>query len=214
MSSPFKGIDFGKFAVSVQPNKIILSPKDQGDIHYTVHLGGASGILDVHQTWKDAKGGKQYRTIFAMQKADLQALLCEIALPAINQLTGIVRKLRVGWLHHRRIGILAGVIPTEDELGKITKMTKKRRLAVDEDAFAANIRAPKFLDDVLSNPDCIFTLMAVRRGVPNPIGFGYKVTAPNGRTRLFWTKMSDMSTVINQLQDLIIQTARRYDISK
>ncbi len=45
--SSAKGLEHQKFAISFQPDKIIFTPKDQGDIHYTLHLGGRSGTIDV-----------------------------------------------------------------------------------------------------------------------------------------------------------------------
>jgi len=212
MSLPPKGLDHEKFAVSFQRDKIVFAPKDQGDIHYTLHLGGNSGTIDLHETTKATDGQKQYRTLFSMRKSDREQLLHEIALTATQALTGIRRPLRLGWLHHRSIAVVTGLLPTEQEIPAITRMRKKRRLVIDEQAFISNIRAPEFLEEILEGPDRVFTLIAMKRQTPRQIGFGFKVTGPSGCPKLFWVKMSDLSAVVQRLQSLFIETASRYSI--
>lgn len=212
MSLPPKGLDHEKFAVSFQPDKIVFTSKDQGDIHYTLHLGGKSGLIDFHETTRDADGQKQYRTLFSMRRQDFEQLLREIALPAIQALTGILRPLRLGWLHHRSITVVTGLLPTEQEIPVITKMRKKRRLAIDEQAFISNVRAPEFLEEILNGPDRVFTLITMKHRIPRQIGFGFKVTRPSGTPQLFWVKMSDLSAVVQRLQPLFIRTASRYNV--
>lgn len=147
-----------------------------------------------------------------MRKQDLEQLLLELTLPAMQALTGILRRLRLGWLHHRRIGVVTGLFPTEQEILVFTKMRKKRRLAIDEQAVLSNIHAPEFLEEILERPDRVFALIAMKRRIPKQIGFGFKVTAPSGESRLFWVKMSDLSAVVERLQSLFIRTAKRYSI--
>jgi len=212
MSLPPKGFDHEKFAISFQPNKIVFTPKDKGDIHYTLHLGGNSGTIDLHETTKGTDGQKHYRTLFSMRKSDLEQLLREIAFPTIQALTGILRPLRLGWLHHRRIAVVTGLFPTEQEIPAITRIKKKRRLAIDEQALISNLRAPEFLEEILIGPDRAFTLISMKRRSPKQIGFGLKATEPSGHPRLFWVKMSDLSAVIQRLQSLFISIASRYNI--
>jgi len=212
MSLSPKGLDHEKFAVSFQPDKIIFTSKDQGDIHYTLHLGGKSGTIDFHETTRGADGQKRYRPLFSMRKPDLEQLLREIALPATQALAGILRPLRLGWLHHRSIAVVTGLLPTEQEIPAITRMRKKRRLAIDEQAFISNVRAPEFLEEILEGPDRVFTLIAMKRRIPRQIGFGFKMAGPSGSPRLFWVKMSDLSAVVQHLRSLFIRTASRYNI--
>lgn len=212
MSLPPKGLDHEKFAVSFLRDKILFTPKDQGDVHYILHLGGKSGTIDFHETTRGADGQKLYRTLFSMRKLDLEQLLREIALPAIQALTEILHPLRLGWLHHRRIAVVTGLFPTEQEIPAITRMRKKRRLAIDEQAFISNVRAPEFLEEILEGPDRIFTLIAMKRRSSKQLGFGFKVTGSSGSSRLFWVKISGLATVIKRLQSLLIPIANRYNI--
>ncbi len=147
-----------------------------------------------------------------MKQSDLEQLLREIVFPAIQALTGILRPLRLGWLHHRRIGVVTGLLPTDQEIPAITKMRKKRRLAIDEQAFISNVRAPEFLEEILEGPDRVLTLVAMKRRSPKQIGFGFQVTGASGCPKLFWIKMSDLSSAIQRLRSQFIQTASRYSI--
>lgn len=214
MSLPPKGLDHEKFAVSFQPGKIIFTPKYEGDIHYVLHLSGKSGTIDFHETIRGADGQKRYRTLFAIRKHDLEKLLYEITIPATQALTGILRPLHVGWLHHRRIAVVTGLFPTDQEIPGITRIRKKRRLVIDEQAFLANIHVPEFLEEVLEGPDRVFNLIAMKRRIPRQVGFGFKVTGSLGEPRLFWVKMSDLSAAVQRLQSLFIQAASRYSIEK
>ena len=106
---------------------------------------------------------------------------------------------------------MTGLLPTEQEIPAITRMRKKRRLAIDEQAFISNVRAPEFLEEILEGPDRVFTLIAMKRRSPKQIGFGFKETGPSGSPRLFWVKMSDLSAATQRLQSLFISVASRYN---
>lgn len=212
MSLSPKGLDHEKFAVSFQRGKIVFTPKDKGDVHYTLHFGEKSGTIDFHETTRDADGQKRYRTLFSMRQSDLEQLLREIVLPAIQALTEIRRPLRLGWLHHRSITVVTSLLPTEQEIPVITKMRKKRRIAIDEKAFISNVRTPEFLEEILEGPDRVFTLITMKHRISRQIGLGFKVTRPSGTPQLFWVKMSDLSAVVQRMQPLFIRTASRYNV--
>lgn len=212
MALPPKGIDHEKFAVIFQSGKIIVTPKGKGDVHYTLHLSGRSGIIDLHKSIKGDDGQKKYTTLFSMRKQDLEPLLFEIIGSAMQALTGVLRHLRLGWLCHRKIGVVTGQFPTEEEIRAIAIVGRKRRFAIDEQVFLSNLTAPKYLDEILEGPDRVFTLISMKRRNPKQIGFGFKVTAPSGEPRLFWVKMTDLSAVVERLQPLFIRTASRYNI--
>ncbi len=107
---------------------------------------------------------------------------------------------------------MTGLFPTDQEIPGITRIRKKRRLAIDEQAFLANIHVPEFLEEILEGPDRVFNLIAMKRRIPRQVGFGFKVTGSLGEPRLFWVKMSDLSAAVQRLQSLFIQAASRYSI--
>ena len=64
------GIEFGNFVIEFRADKIVAIARDTAE-HYTFHAGGASGVLDIHRTWRDADGAERHQTVFAMLHADL-----------------------------------------------------------------------------------------------------------------------------------------------
>ena len=197
-----KGIEGDEFAVEVRGDKIVFIPKTGGEaLHYTLHAGLNSGVIDVHETRAD---GQTRHTLFAIRRDDLLPLLQELS-PVVPEFMGLLRPLRLGWLKHRNIGIARGIEPvSEAEIAAVTRLRKKR-LALDTDLYKRNIFYPEFLEGVYDFPDGNFTL--VHRG--RPIGIGFKHTDAHGRVRLFWIKRRDLARFGNDWQRKVIEALKR-----
>src|SRR5262245_26832625 len=97
-----RGIEFGDFAIEFGDGKLIIVPKDNPVVHFTVNLQTTSGIIDVHKTSFGADGQKHYETIFAMNQANLPAMLSEIAgLVNPDMPYSALRRLKFGWLRRQ-----------------------------------------------------------------------------------------------------------------
>lgn len=199
-----KGISLNEFAIHAGSNKIMLIPRNKNGSHYTLHFGVRPGILDLHETWKDRDEIK-HKTVFAMRLSDLPNLLTKLGHSAEESWPGIFRKLRLGWMGHHKIGLVLGLFPTDQEGKTIGKLDKHKRLVLNEQALAANIRIPEFLEEILDEPDGIFTLISVKRGKAKQIGFGYKVTLRTGEPRLFWVKKSDILAETEHFENQFVQ---------
>lgn len=206
-----KGISLNKFAVHTGRNKIEFIPRMRNSSHYTLHFGVRPGILDLHETWRDQDGDK-HKTLFAMRLSGLPNLLTELGHGAAKSLSGIIRKLRLGWMGHHKIGLVLGSFPTDQQLEAMPIVVRKQRLVLSEQALATNIRTPEFLEDICNEPDGPFTLISMKRGKAKQIGFGYKVTLPTGEPRLFWVKKSDILAVSHYLENQFVQAASKYAI--
>ena len=127
------------------------------EIHYTLHGGARSGVLDLHETRTAPDGQKSHRTLFALRTGDLAHLLQQLA-PMVVDLLGLVRPLRLGWMARKGIGIARGVDPVSDlDITPITRK-RKRRLILDPCLYEQNIFVPKYLEQVYEFPDGQFTL--------------------------------------------------------
>jgi hypothetical protein len=198
-----KGLDLGDIVIMFCPDKVLVTPKTAGD-HFTLHFGYESGVIDVHRTCKDG----QHKTIFAMRRDSIPALLAELQslLPAVGRL---IRPLRLGWLVRQRIGIAWGVFPTEEEhISRVTRR-QKRRLVLDQERFLSEIYAPDY-DEVWSQPDGQFSLW--KNG--QAIGMAFKSTDPCGNARLAWIKLRDLNHLSDQAWRLMREAALRYAIPK
>src|SRR5437764_10432300 len=109
-----RGIEGEDFAIEFHDDKAVFVPKGMGPgKHYTFHAGPDSGVLDVHETTYDAEGQEQHRTLFAMLQDDLPAILGQFV-PIVEELLGMLRPLRLGWLRRNDIAIVRGVDPVSD----------------------------------------------------------------------------------------------------
>ena len=192
-----KGIEGEGFAISLSGDKIVFISRSRSESwpaevaekekHYTLHAGPASGVLDLHETTLDADGQEQHRTLFALRRDDLPAILGEFA-PMLQELVDLIRPLRLGWLKHNNISIARGVNPVSDEDIAAVTRKRKRRLALDIELYERNVFVPEYLEDVYDFPDGNFALFY--RGCQ--IGIGFKHTIHGGDIRLFWIKLGDL----------------------
>src|SRR5262249_33090691 len=94
----FRGIEFGDFALEFGDGKLIIIPKNNPGVHFTVNLQTTSGMIDVHKTSVGGDGQKHYQTIFAMKQANLPAMLSEMAgLVNPDMFYSRLRRLKFGW---------------------------------------------------------------------------------------------------------------------
>jgi hypothetical protein len=200
-----KGIEGDGFAVEFRGDKIVFVPKaDANAMHYTLHAGPNSGVIDLHETSSD---GEDHRTLFAVRKDDLIGLLPEMA-SVVPELLNLLRPLGLGWLKHRNIGIARGIEPLSDsDIAAVTRK-RKRRLVLDPELYSQNVNCPEFLEDVYDFPDGNFTLL--HRG--RAIGIGFKHTDPQENIRLFWIKRSDLLRFGNDWQRRLVAALQRIAI--
>ena len=192
-----KGIEAEDFAVQFGHDKVVFVPKSAGSgTHYTFQAKPASGVMDVHETTIDADGMEHHRTLFAMRRDDLPAMLAEFV-PMVEELLGMLRPLRLGWLKHNDIGIARGVDPVSDEDIAAVTRKRKRRLVLDAELYEQNVFGPEYLEDVHDFPDGNFALF--HRG--RQIGIGFKKTCADDDVRLFWIKLSDLMRFGNAWQE-------------
>src|SRR5437764_121284 len=92
-----KGIESEDFAIEFRGDKIVVIQKSAGGgRHFTLHAGRDSGIIDLHET-EPAAEAQTHRTLFAMQRDDLLAVLGESS-AIVPDLMRLFRPLRLGWL--------------------------------------------------------------------------------------------------------------------
>lgn len=205
-----KGIESEDFAVQFGDDKVVFVPKSAGGgQHYTLHAGMRSGVLDLHETSPEADGQEQHRTLFAMRRDDLAALLGEAA-PMLPELLHLLRPLRLGWLKHRHIGIARGIDPVSDaDIAAVTRK-HKRRLTLEAGLYRQNVFVPEFLEEVYDFPDGNFALFHNGRR----IGIGFKKTCADGNVRLFWIKRRDLLRFDNDWQAKLASALSRLAIPR
>jgi hypothetical protein len=203
------GVEVGDFVINFCSDKVVALAK-YGDTHYTLHAGHASGVLDLHRTWRDPDGTERHQTVFAMRRSDLHGLLADLSSVTIG-IFRLLRRLRLGWLHRNNIGIVWGLDPTSDqEIAAVTRRRRGKKLVVDEDKLRDNTRVPEYFDEIWDFPDGAFSLL--RRG--RKIGVGIKATDQTGYVHLYWFKLRDISRLFGEFQDHVVAAASQYAIPK
>jgi hypothetical protein len=204
-----KSIENDEFAIVFGDDKIVFVPKGEGrEKHYTLHAGFRSGVMDLHETAIDDAGRKRHRTLYAVRRDDLSAVLRTVA-PIVPALLRMLRPLRLGWLKHRKIGIARGIDPvSNDDIAAITRK-KQRRLTFDADLWQRHLYVPEYLEELYDFPDGNFALFHCGR----QIGIGFKKTDGDGNVRLFWVKRRDLMRLGYEWQDKVIDALRRFAIS-
>jgi hypothetical protein len=207
------GLDLGDVVIEFrqETRKIIALHKASGD-HYTMQAAPRSGIIDVHRTWRDQEGTARHQTIFAMHGHQLVPLLQELSWVFVEFLR-LVRRLRVGWLHHRHITIVRGLEPTtHDEIAAVTSAHRKhkKRLVFDEERFTAQVTVPEFLDEIWEWLDGAFSLLHRNR----KIGIAIRGTDRAGQVHLVWIKLRDLRRFVAQAEPRVIAAVGRYAIPK
>jgi hypothetical protein len=203
-----KGIEIGDFVIEFRANKIVAMKRDTAE-HFTIHAGVNSGVIDIHRTWTNSGGHEEHETIFAICRDQIPAILQEMNVAPL-ELIKLVRRLRLGWLGHRQIGIAWGFLPVEQEaIAMVTYCRPRRkRLVFDTAAFKNQIVIPEYLDDIWDMPDGHFSLW--KKGCM--IGIGLKCSKGNEWTRLRWIKIRDLTRLGTRLQKTVFEVAARHAI--
>ena len=171
-----RGIALGELILVLARDKIIWTSPAARE-HFTLHLGPRSGILDIHRTRIAEDGSKMHTALYSISRVNLAALFESVAPAAISSLRGLLRRLRPGWMARRRVGAVLGLLPEDVDLPRVTTV-RRRKLVVDPERLAAQMRIPERLEELYDLEDgASFTLFACRNpGSPRRLGMGVKFT--------------------------------------
>jgi hypothetical protein len=187
-----RGWEFGDIVwEATASGKLIFFSKQQPRERYQLNLGGTSDVLDVHKTSQNLDGTKSYETVFAMRKEDLPNLLEDIGEPMFQSFARLLQPLRLGWLFHRRIAIVQGLILNEADARRLARR-RRRRLVIDEETLRSNVVFPEFLEDIYDFEDGPFLLLQLRRRAAKFVGVAIKATNALGFPVLRWIKLRDV----------------------
>jgi len=208
--------DFGPFAlVLARSGKILFIAKEEVSghknatgAHFTLNLGGKSGIVDAHLT--DPTAAQSHRTLFAIDQTHLDELLSQAATHMDGFLRALVRRtvrrVRPGWLGHHGMLILPLWTAEADweALGK--RVRKKWKL--DQQLMRERLVRGLGRDDLLAAKDGPFLLFRGRQSGSEIYGVVFKETDECGRVHLFWFKSSRMITELESAWRQIEPTVR------
>lgn len=75
-----RGIEADDLVLELRSDKVVILQKSEGGgIHYTLHSGRTSDVIDLHRTVPKASGGREYQRLFAIRHDSLPAVISELA---------------------------------------------------------------------------------------------------------------------------------------
>ena len=209
-----RGIDFERFSWEVRPDgKVHFFAKDQEGAHWTVHPGGPSGVLDLHQASLGDDGTKSYQTLFMIKLDDLIRVANETGPILIPSLLQQFRPLSLRWVRRRKITIVRDPSSTDGELAAVTHKNRRKRLEFDAARLQDSFDRSTPLEEVLRMPDGWFRLMAIRRWGTRWIGVAVKATDTAGVVHLVWARPADLVFWGEEAEDFLRTAAAKYLIS-
>lgn len=206
-----KGVYLGDDAViSIARDKVIFTKRGAAD-HVTVHMGPASGVLDVHRKVVVPGQPDDYQRIYAISHDDLRKLVMELAPRVLEMLTPVAQPLDVGALDARRIGAVVGLLVTPEQMETITSV-RRGKLTLDAEKLALRVWIPEFLDDLNRIPvGEFFTLFSTaKRNAPRLLGHGFAVPQRKARQQLMWLPHRRLSSALAQLEPVFRDALQKY----
>ena len=186
----FRFLDFG-IVGNFRTRKIVGFSVSKPATHFTLNMGGKSGVFDVHRT--DEMSGV-HETLYAMDSSVLPSLFQEIYTKiGPEKFLDIVRRLSIGWMHHNQIGFVTVSLPSE-------LATQESDIEFDQESIRQRVSVPLWLDEIYDVTDHPVFLFKARRGrKPQWIGIAFKVPRPEKRDLLLWVKFRDLSKVVAKM---------------
>lgn len=215
-SLPFdsKGFELDNFFIQFQPDRIVFGSriKGPGNPHYTLMLRQPSGIIDLHKTYKDNSGNEHNETVMAIRAEAIPHLLKDLGSHFLIALNRLIRKTSIGWLTHRHIFIVKGPFSIEEDMNRVFRLGRKKRLIIDKQLASLETEVLEYPDDIFVCPDGMFLLISCRRKRIRQVGFLHKVTIDR-IPRLFWMKDRDLVRFGREFGDLLLQKLKDYEES-
>jgi hypothetical protein len=189
--------------IQLRPDGKVLVILPTKNLHYTLHPGHRSGIIDIHKTeHQSVPGTDGHSTLFSMPREEVPLQMRKLA-PLFPQLLEMIRPIRLGWLFRKGYGIIR--FPSESELAGVSRIEIRRSGASNTAMLKQLFYLPKYLDEIMDSPDRAYLVFdANRRSVPLR-GIVLTYCAPNNRVRLCWLKFHDITRFQRKVETILAQ---------
>lgn len=190
----------------LRSGKVVVKLGD-GRIHYTLHPGHASGVIDFHRTDEKFPGGHPCRqeTLAFLPKAAIEGGLQAIGPHLVADFISVWRPLRLGWLIRRRLGI-GPRLPTGVELGALNKISIREGPAQCSEPIASWMRPPEFYEDVLEHTSAAYILYDCKKRSTCPYGAMLTYGGLRGHVQMRWAKFRDLRRWAAKWEPIVVET--------
>jgi hypothetical protein len=196
----------------LRSGKVLLIPQSSR-IHYTLHPGQASGVIDFHKTDESiADSLIRYERLFAISKDELVRNLAKIGEAPFLDLLKLFRPIRLGWIARNRLGIVA--FPTDSELDGVSEIRISADSCSSEKLLRNWFRVPEFIEDIFEMPNTAFILSKFRNQAQFPYGLLFKFRTPDGGWLLRWIRLRDLRRWTRRMEGLYSSVFRNFCVSQ
>lgn len=192
------------FILKVLPSgKVLLIAQGSG-VHYTLHPGHKSGVIDVHKTTERVVSGDsgRYETLLAIPKEELVCRLSQIGEAPFVEFLSLFRPIRLGWIARNDLGIVA--FPTDAQLDGVTEIKIRPDSLESERLLRGWFQVPEFIDDIFDMPNTAFLLFKSRARADSPYGIMFKFPGAEGRFLLKWIRLRDLRRWSRKLEGMYL----------
>jgi hypothetical protein len=206
-----KGFHLGDDAVVLTArDKLIFTRRGAAD-HLTVHMGPATGVLDLHRKVVVDGQPDDYGRIYAISHDDLPKLLLELAPRLLEMLIHVARPLDVSTLDARRVGAVVGLLVPLDQMEAVTSV-QRGKLKLDSEKLTSRVWIPELLEDLYRIPDGeFFTLFSTaKRNAPRLLGHGFADPRRKARRQLLWLPHRRLSGALDQIEPVFCEALQKY----
>jgi hypothetical protein len=191
--------------------KVLLIPQGSG-IHYTLHPGHESDVIDVHKTTERVVSGDsgRYETLLAIPKQELVSGLSQIGEAPFVEFLRLFRPIRLGWIARNHLGVLA--FPTDAQLYGVSEIEISSDSLESEKLLKGWFQVPDFIDDVFDMPNMAFLLFKSRHRATLPYGIMFKF--PDSKGRLKWIRLRDLRRWSRRMEGVYLQAFKPFIVSQ
>jgi hypothetical protein len=174
--------------------KIVVKFGKEQHIHYTLHPGTTSGIIDLHKTNEHlpSTNSQRYETLALIPKSAIEEQLLHIGPSFVIEMLNLWRPLRLGWMIRRRL-VIGPRFPSESDLQSVKGISIKAAPASCAEPLASWMKPPEFYEEILERPNVGYSLFDGRKKSRQPYGVAIAYRSPYGDIRLMWAKTRDIN---------------------
>ena len=204
------GLKFAGVTVKFLPSGKVLVILEGTGIHYTLHPGHDSGVIDIHKTNEGIPQGDpgRYETLAAIGKDEIVRNLEAVGKDPVIDLLRLLRPIRLGWIARRRLGVVA--FSMEAELDGLSNLRIKAGPAEWAEPLKSWMKVPEFIDDILVMPNTAFLLFDCRRPTQPPYGVLFTVIGSHGVLSLCWIKLRDLRRLGAATETIVAERFKQF----
>jgi hypothetical protein len=194
----------------LRDGKIVAKFGEEKHIHYTLHPGTASGMVDLHKTNEHFPSGdsQRYETVAVIPMAAIEEELEHIGPSLVNEMLGLWRPLRLGWMIRRRLEI-GPRFPSEPDFQKVKGISIKTGPASCAEPLASWMKPPEFYEEILERPNVAYWLFDGRKPSRQAYGVASAYRSSYGDVKLRWARTRDLQRSATKWESLFLRTWER-----